>query len=168
MIETDDSAVRRCARDRRRRLAARVWRLRDDVLRYRRLSVALGTVLALAVVVLAALIAKADRPERIDLGGGVAGIQEGRASYYSDSLEGRATASGEPYRGDALTAAHRTLPFGSRLRVTNLSNGRTVLVRVNDRGPYAKRRVLDLSRAAASRLGMLRQGHAPVRLELLD
>jgi rare lipoprotein A len=95
-------------------------------------------------------------------------IGEGRASYYSDRLEGRPTASGEPYRGGGLTAAHRTLPFGSRLRVTNLANGRTVVVRVNDRGPFARRRVLDLSRAAAGRLGMLAQGHARVRLELLD
>jgi rare lipoprotein A len=95
-------------------------------------------------------------------------VGEGRASYYSDRLEGRPTASGEPYRGGGLTAAHRTLPFGSRLRVTNLANGRSVVVRVNDRGPSAGTRVLDLSRTAAGRLGMLAQGHARVRLELLD
>lgn len=90
------------------------------------------------------------------------------ASYYAPGFEGRPTASGEPYRAARFTAAHRTLPFGSRLRVTNLRNGRSVVVRVNDRGPYHPRRVVDLSRAAAAEIGMLHRGRARVRLELLS
>jgi rare lipoprotein A len=91
----------------------------------------------------------------------------GEASYYARMLEGRPTASGEVYRGRALTAAHRSLPFGTRLRVTNLANGRSVEVRVNDRGPFHRRRILDLSRSAAERLGMVRRGHAQVRVDVL-
>jgi rare lipoprotein A len=91
----------------------------------------------------------------------------GEASYYARMLEGRPTASGERYRGTSLTAAHRSLPFGTRLRVTNLANGRRVEVRVNDRGPFHRRRILDLSRAAAVELGMVRRGHARVSVEVL-
>lgn len=91
----------------------------------------------------------------------------GEASYYASGFEGRPTASGEPYRGRALTAAHRTLPFGTRVKVTNLANGRSVEVRVNDRGPFHRRRVIDLSRAAAERLGMVRRGRAPVEVRVL-
>jgi rare lipoprotein A len=94
-------------------------------------------------------------------------IEGGEASYYARLLEGRPTASGEIYRGSALTAAHRTLPFGTHLRVTNLANGRSVEVRVNDRGPFHRRRVVDLSRAAAERLDMVHRGHASVRLEVV-
>jgi len=94
-------------------------------------------------------------------------LDGGSASYYHDALEGRPTASGEPYRATELTAAHRSLPFGSRVRVTNLANGSSVVVRVNDRGPFAANRVIDLSRTAASRIGLLRRGHGKVRLELL-
>ncbi len=94
-------------------------------------------------------------------------VGEGEASYYHASLEGHATASGEPYRGARLTAAHRSLPFGSKVRVTNLKNGRSVTVKVNDRGPFVPRRVIDLSRAAARQLGMLERGHARVKLELI-
>lgn len=92
----------------------------------------------------------------------------GEASFYARMLEGRPTASGERYRGEELTAAHRTLPFGTLLRVTNLANGRTVVVRVNDRGPFHRSRILDLSRAAAEQLGMVRRGLARVRLEVLE
>ena len=102
------------------------------------------------------------------LGPGEAGSTEvGDASYYGREFEGRRTASGERYRGDELTAAHRTLPFGTRLRVTNLGNGRSVEVVVNDRGPHRRGRVLDVSRRAAERLGMVRDGVARVRIELL-
>lgn len=95
-------------------------------------------------------------------------VQLGYASYYSGSLEGNATASGEPYDPSALTAAHRTLPLGTRISVTRTDTGRTVVVLVNDRGPYAgTRRIVDLSRAAARRLDMLRAGVVPVRLEVL-
>jgi rare lipoprotein A len=91
----------------------------------------------------------------------------GEASYYAAKFEGRTTASGERYRGAALTAAHRTLPFGTEVRVTNLVNGRSVVVRINDRGPFHRRRVIDLSRAAAERLGMVQRGRAPVEVEVV-
>lgn len=92
----------------------------------------------------------------------------GSASYYAAKFEGRSTASGERYKGTELTAAHRSLPFGSRVRVTNPSNGRSVTVRINDRGPFTAGRVIDVSRAAAQELGMIARGHAPVDLELIE
>ena len=88
------------------------------------------------------------------------------ASYYGDAFRGRRTASGEAFDPDALTAAHRTLAFGTCLRVENPANGRAVRVRVNDRGPYAHGRILDLSERAARALDLLRQGVALVRLFL--
>lgn len=94
-------------------------------------------------------------------------IAEGIASYYGNELAGNRTASGERFNPKALTAAHRRLPLGSKLRVTNLSNGRSVNVRVNDRGPFHGNRVLDVSLAAARQIGMLRTGTAKVKLELL-
>jgi rare lipoprotein A len=97
----------------------------------------------------------------------VVDVLEGRASYYSDALAGRRTASGVPYRPEALVAAHRSLPFGTRLRVENLGNGRVVEVTVVDRGPFTRGRVLDLSRRAAEELGFVRQGVARVRIEVL-
>jgi rare lipoprotein A len=93
--------------------------------------------------------------------------QDGVASYYGESFAGRRTASGERFDPQAFTAAHRDLPFGTRIRVTNLDNGRTVVVRINDRGPYAGGRIVDVSWAAARELGMLRSGVARVRVELL-
>ena len=93
--------------------------------------------------------------------------ESGEASYYGEELAGRPTASGEAFDPAKLTAAHRTLPLGTRLRVTNTRNGESVVVRVNDRGPFAKRRVLDLSKGAAKRIGMLRSGTARVKIELL-
>ena len=96
-------------------------------------------------------------------------VQEGQATWYSDSLAGRSTASGEPYDPQALTAAHRTLPFGTRVRVTRLDHDRSVEVRINDRGPFGRRsRIIDLSRAAAEQLEMLRAGVVRVRLEVLE
>ena len=92
----------------------------------------------------------------------------GIASYYAKSLQGRRTASGERYDMQALTAAHPSLPFGSRVRVTNLANGRSVVVRINDRGPYVAKRVIDLSYAAARELKFLSDGTTRVRLEVLD
>jgi rare lipoprotein A len=92
---------------------------------------------------------------------------EGKASYYGDRHHGRKTASGERFDQHALTAAHRSLPFGSQVRVTNLGNGKSVVVRINDRGPYAKGRIIDLSKKAAERLDMLRAGVVPVRVEQL-
>lgn len=94
---------------------------------------------------------------------------EGEASYYSDRLAGHKTASGERYRPAALTAAHRSLPLGTVLRVTRSDGKRTVIVRVNDRGPFgSERRILDLSRAAFERLGKLRAGVLEVRAEVVD
>ncbi|WP_232513305.1 septal ring lytic transglycosylase RlpA family protein [Zobellella denitrificans] len=93
---------------------------------------------------------------------------EGKASFYGQPHHGRKTANGERFDKNALTAAHKTLPFGSLVRVTNLNNQRSVVVRINDRGPYARGRVIDLSEQAARELNMLRAGVAPVRLELLE
>ncbi|MBD3420295.1 MAG: septal ring lytic transglycosylase RlpA family protein [Chitinivibrionales bacterium] len=92
----------------------------------------------------------------------------GRASYYGRKFHGRKTASGERFDMHAMTAAHTRLPFGTRLRVTNLANHRSVIVRVNDRGPYKKSRILDVSRAAAERLGMIQSGTAKIRLEIIE
>jgi rare lipoprotein A len=93
---------------------------------------------------------------------------EGEASYYSDRLAGHKTASGERYRPLALTAAHRNLPLGTVLRVTRSDGRRSVIVRINDRGPYgSERRILDLSRAAFERLGTLRAGVLDVRAEVV-
>jgi rare lipoprotein A len=93
---------------------------------------------------------------------------EGEASYYSDKLTGHRTASGERYRPGALTAAHRNLPLGTVLRVTRSDGKRSVIVRINDRGPYGSdRRILDLSRAAFERLGTLRAGVLDVRAEVV-
>lgn len=94
--------------------------------------------------------------------------EEGIASWYGHPYHGRATASGEIYDMNALTAAHRTLAFGVWLEVRNLTNGRTVEVRVNDRGPFVKNRIIDLSRAAAERIELIGPGVARVRLKVVD
>jgi rare lipoprotein A len=94
--------------------------------------------------------------------------QVGRASWYGKYFQGRETASGESYDMNGMTCAHRTLPLGTLLRVTNLRNHKTVVVRVNDRGPFPENRVVDLSYAAASFLGFSSRGLAPVRLEVLE
>ena len=95
-------------------------------------------------------------------------VQTGKASFYADKFEGAPTASGEKYRHSKLTAAHKTLPFGTRVKVTNLSNNSTVEVIINDRGPYVENRVIDLSKSAAERLGFVNQGLADIRLEVID
>lgn len=92
---------------------------------------------------------------------------EGLASWYGGKFHGRLTANGETFDTYQMTAAHRTLPFGTIVRVTNLSNGKSVVVRINDRGPFVAERVIDLSRAAADSLEMTGAGIAPVRLEVL-
>jgi rare lipoprotein A len=94
-------------------------------------------------------------------------VQEGIASYYDDEFVGRPTASGEIFAADRMTAAHPSLPFGTVVRVTNLGNGREALVTVNDRGPFVKNRILDLTRAGARELGYLGSGTARVRLEVV-
>ena len=95
----------------------------------------------------------------------MAGAEEGTASYYADSLDGNPTASGEFYDRKAMTAAHRTLPFGTTVKVTNLSNDKSVVVRINDRGPHTKNRIIDVSRAAAEKLDILDSGTTKVRVE---
>lgn len=90
------------------------------------------------------------------------------ASWYGPGFYGRRTASGEVYNSKQLTAASRTLPLGTHAEVTNLANGRSVRVRINDCGPYVKRRKIDLSRRAAERLGMMRSGVTPVRIRVTD
>jgi rare lipoprotein A len=95
-------------------------------------------------------------------------FETGVASYYASRFEGRRTASGQRYDGDQLTAAHRTLPFGTRVRVTNLANDESVVVTVNDRGPHRKGRVIDLSRRAARALGFITDGTAQVALEIVE
>jgi rare lipoprotein A len=91
----------------------------------------------------------------------------GHASWYGAKFHGEPTASGEPFDMTELTAAHRTLPFGTRVRVTHLSNGRSVVVRINDRGPYIRGRIIDLSRAAAGVIGMTGQGIARIRMDII-
>ena len=88
----------------------------------------------------------------------------GTASWYADSFHGKRTASGEQYDKFALTAAHRTLPLGSYVMVKNLRNGRSVRVKINDRGPFHRSRVIDVSRAAAERLRFIQQGHTRVSI----
>jgi rare lipoprotein A len=92
----------------------------------------------------------------------------GVASYYAAKFQGRRTASGEAFDNGALTAAHRTLPFGTLVRVTNVRTGQSVIVRINDRGPFTKGRTIDLSRAAAEQIGIVRAGHGTVELEVIE
>ncbi len=122
------------------------------------------TVAALAAVVL--LTAGAGCAARRIPGGG-GGPLEGNASWYGVAFHGRLAADGSRYNMYELTAAHKTLEFGTRLLVTNLRNGRTVKVTITDRGPFVEGRIIDLSFAAAQALGMLDAGVAPVRLEVI-
>ena len=94
--------------------------------------------------------------------------RSGVASYYGARFNGRRTASGERFDMTAMTAAHKTLPFGTRVRVTNPRTGKSVVVRINDRGPYAHGREIDVSRAAATQLGLIQRGHGTVELALVD
>jgi rare lipoprotein A len=90
--------------------------------------------------------------------------RKGLASYYADSYEGKTTANGEIYRQGKITAAHKTLPFGTKVEVTNLSNNKTVVVRINDRGPYIRGRIIDLTKAAAKEIDMVGAGVAKVKI----
>ena len=92
----------------------------------------------------------------------------GYASYYADEFHGRKTANGETFDMNALTAAHRTLPFGTKVKVKNTKNNKTVVVRINDRGPFKDNRIIDLSLAAAKQLGMVDTGTVWVELEILE
>lgn len=97
----------------------------------------------------------------------VAQILTGSASWYGPKFHGRLTANGERFNMDDLTAAHRTLPFGTRVRVTNNSTGKAVIVRINDRGPFHGNRVIDLSRQAAKSIGLMSRGVGNVKIEVL-
>lgn len=102
------------------------------------------------------------------LGPASAQIQTGKASFYADSFEGKRTASGDKYHASKFTAAHKTLPFGTVVKVTNLANKESVNVSINDRGPYVEGRVIDLSKAAAEKLNFFSQGIADVSIEVVD
>lgn len=93
---------------------------------------------------------------------------DGKASYYADKFEGRTTANGEKYKHSKLTAAHKVLPFGTKVKVTNKSNGNTVIVRINDRGPFVEDRIIDLSKSAAEKLDFIHDGIAEVTIEVVD
>lgn len=95
-------------------------------------------------------------------------VQTGKASFYADKFEGSPTASGEKYRHSKMTAAHKTLPFGTRVRVINTQNNKEVEVVINDRGPYVEGRIIDLSRSAAQQLDFINAGLADVRVEVID
>jgi rare lipoprotein A len=95
-------------------------------------------------------------------------FQIGMASWYGPGYHGNTSASGEIYNMYELTAAHKELPFGTYVRVTNLRNGKTVVVRINDRGPFKRGRIIDLSYAAARKIGMVREGSTRVRVEIVD
>ena len=95
-------------------------------------------------------------------------VWTGTASWYGEAHHRKKTASGEPFDMHALTAAHRTLPFGTRVRVTSLETGRSVTVRINDRGPFVGGRTVDISRAAAQSIGMIDRGVAKVKLDVIE
>lgn len=92
----------------------------------------------------------------------------GSASYYASKFDGRRTASGELFDNAGMTAAHRTLPFGTLVRVTNVATGKSVVVRINDRGPFTAGRMIDVSRAAANELGLVARGHGTVELAVIE
>jgi len=98
----------------------------------------------------------------------LASTYQGQASFYGPGFYGNRTANGEVYRPGTMTAAHPSLPFGTRVRVTNLNNGRSTVVRINDRGPYVGGRIIDLSETAADSIGMIHSGVAPVKIQILN
>jgi rare lipoprotein A len=95
-------------------------------------------------------------------------VQKGMASFYHDSLHGRKTASGQRYNRNGLSAAHKTLPLGTKIKVTDTRTGRSIVVKVNDRGPFVRGRIIDLSRAAANQLGIVKRGVARVEVKVLS
>jgi len=121
------------------------------------LAAAAGSAAAGALQVDAGETPALAQPQNVELG-------RGRASWYGAKFHGRRTSSGERFDMNALTAAHKSLPFGTRVRVRNVANGREVVVRINDRGPHLRNRIIDLSKAAAAALGFLQAGEARVVL----
>lgn len=132
-----------------------------------RLARASSTVITLVVLAACATPRAGKPPEAATSPPRIGWEETGQASWYGHPYHGRRTASGEIYDMRQLTAAHRTLPLGTRALITHLGNGRTVEVRINDRGPFVWGRIVDLSRAAAERLGGLGAGLFPVRLRIL-
>jgi rare lipoprotein A len=130
-----------------------------------RRTIPMGPALRILATLIIAGGASGCAAHRPDLGGGAHAV--GFASYYAREHDGRRTASGEIFDMQAMTAAHRSLPFGTRVRVTNLENGRQVVVRVTDRGPFRKGRIIDVSYAAARVLGLIGPGVAKVRVDVL-
>ena len=131
----------------------------------------------LAVVSLACLLGYASSPRfrvkeqsssPVPSSNSASSIQEGIASYYAEQFHGRKTSNGEVFDMYKFTAAHRTLPFGTKVRVKNLENRREVIVRINDRGPFKLERIIDLSYAAARQLEMIGSGTAKVQLEIIE
>jgi rare lipoprotein A len=116
------------------------------------------------LLVLAACSSTPTSPAHVSRGHTESGI----ASYYGNEFQSRKTANGERFDQRKLTAAHRTMPFGTRVKVTNTRNGRTVVVRINDRGPFAKGRIIDLSSTAFRTIGNLNAGVLPVRIEVIN
>jgi rare lipoprotein A len=102
------------------------------------------------------------------LGSAFGQVQTGKASFYADKFEGVQTASGQKYKRKKLTGAHKSLPFGTKVRVTNLQNDKSVEIIINDRGPYVDGRIVDVSKAAAEKLGFINQGITEVKLEVID
>lgn len=118
---------------------------------------------------LAVLVTGCSSMQSSDSSEGWSGYTEtGKATYYADKYQGKKTASGEPYKRELKTAAHKELPFGTNVKVTNLSNGKSVVVRVNDRGPFTKGRILDLSKSAFSSIGNINAGVLDVEMEVVD
>ncbi|ABC63663.1 septal ring lytic transglycosylase RlpA family protein [Erythrobacter litoralis] len=113
-------------------------------------------------------IAAFDPPVEVEEEPAARSLGMGVASYYGRKFHGRRTANGERFDMNGMTAAHKTLPFGTKVRVTNASNGRSVVVRINDRGPFVRGRTIDLSRKAAGDLGIISRGHGRVEIEILD
>jgi len=126
---------------------------------------ALAVLATMAVLLLSTPVTVSRRPVIEDAVS--AWTQSGRVSWYGPGFHGRRTASGEIFDTNDLTMAHRSLPLGSEVRVTNLENGRAILLRVNDRGPYVRGRIGDLSHAAAAKLGFVEHGVVRARIELL-
>ncbi|WP_413560267.1 septal ring lytic transglycosylase RlpA family protein [Bdellovibrio sp. HCB209] len=98
----------------------------------------------------------------------VGSVAKGKASWYGESHQGNRTASGEKFDMNELTAAHRSLPMGSKVKVTSVSSGKSVIVRINDRGPFSKGRIIDISEAAAKQLGMIQKGVDQVKMEVVS
>jgi len=125
-------------------------------MRFRARPVTMATIFALSLIAPAAVMVPDASAKTFN----------GVASYYGARFHGRQTANGERFNMHALTAAHKTLPFGTKLKVTNPDNGRSVVVRINDRGPYVGNRVLDLSKGAAAKIGMVQKGVGKVKMEI--